>query len=150
MICKQVNDTGITLVADTGSLFETITADIIPDFFNANGDENEFDARSDAKGPEPEVLLVADVDDSILVFVGLERVGGIVVLDVTDPANPVFQDYVNRRNFGVASLEDAVCKGVPPYKWISSCLLDISCVSVMCCCRLTWKTSLHWTHLLKA
>ena len=96
-------------------MFEDITADVTPDFFNSNGDTNDFDSRSDAKGPEPEILVLADVDDVILLFVGLERIGGIVVLDVTDPANPVFQDYVNRRNFGVNSpdLEELVRRAAP-------------------------------------
>lgn len=32
-------------------------------------------------------------------FVGLERVGGVMVYDVTDPAAPDFVDYVNTRSF---------------------------------------------------
>jgi hypothetical protein len=33
------------------------------------------------------------------VFLGLERVGGIVVLEVTEPRRPAFVEYVNPRNF---------------------------------------------------
>ena len=32
-------------------------------------------------------------------FIGLERVGGIVVFDVTDPRRPTFVQYLNTRDF---------------------------------------------------
>ena len=32
-------------------------------------------------------------------FIGLERIGGIVVYDLTDPTAPAFVQYVNNRDF---------------------------------------------------
>ena len=76
-----------------------ITAFVNPDHFNANSTENGPDIRSDDKGPEPEGVAVGKVAGHTLAFVGLERIGGVVVYDVSNPAHPVFQDYVNNRNF---------------------------------------------------
>ncbi|MEL6803625.1 MAG: T9SS type A sorting domain-containing protein, partial [Bacteroidota bacterium] len=40
-------------------------------------------------------------------FIGLERVGGVMIYDVTDPTAPFFVNYFNNRNFDVdAELED--------------------------------------------
>lgn len=96
-------------VYDSGSDFERITADLLPDDFNSNNDENgSFDARSDDKGPEPEGLAIGALLGRTYAFIGLERVGGIMVYDITDPHKVVFQDYVNNRNFGVDAVsEDA-------------------------------------------
>jgi hypothetical protein len=35
----------------------------------------------------------------VYAFVGLERMSGIVVVDVTDPKKPVFQQYADTRDF---------------------------------------------------
>lgn len=84
---------------DSGDDFEQITAAVIPDNFNASNDDNEFDDRSDDKGPEPEGVTIGIVGDAIYAFIGLERVGGIMVYDVTNPYAPVFVEYVNNRDF---------------------------------------------------
>ena len=86
-------------VSDSGDLFEQLTADEIPDFFNSDNDENTFDTRSDAKGPEPEALALGEHRGRRYAFVGLERVGGIVILDITDPSAPLFIDYETNRDF---------------------------------------------------
>ena len=36
-------------------------------------------------------------------FLGLERIGGIMIYDVTDPTAPVFVEYVNQRDFAAAT-----------------------------------------------
>jgi hypothetical protein len=36
-------------------------------------------------------------------FIGLERVGGVIVYDVTDPAESFFETYINNRNFTAAN-----------------------------------------------
>lgn len=52
------------------------------------------DARSDDKGPEPEGINTAVVDGRTLVFVGLERGGGgVMIYDVTDVKNVQFVTY---------------------------------------------------------
>ena len=87
------------LVFDSGSDFAEITSQIYPENFNANGENDSFDSRSDDKGAEPEALAIGEVNGSIYAFVGLERIGGIMVYDISNPRAPVFQYYVNNRDF---------------------------------------------------
>lgn len=90
-----------TLVYDSGDEMERVTAARLPNHFNANHTANARDARSPAKGPEPEAVAVGVVDGRRYAFIGLERIGGIFVYDITTPAAPVFVDYVNNRDFTV-------------------------------------------------
>jgi DNA-binding beta-propeller fold protein YncE len=93
------DETG-NLVFDSGDDFEQITARLIPSEFNSNNDANgSFDSRSDDKGPEPEGIEIARVFSKTYAFIGLERVGGIMVYDITTPRNPKFVQYVNNRDF---------------------------------------------------
>lgn len=88
------------LVWDSGDQFEQILANLLPENFNATNDDNDsFDNRSDDKGPEPEGITIGMVGGRIYAFIGLERVGGIMMYDITDPTNPQFVNYVNNRNF---------------------------------------------------
>ena len=67
---------------------------------NSNSEEGpSFDNRSDNKGPEREGTAIGKIGASTFAFIGLERAGGIVVYDVSDPAAPDFVQYVNPRNF---------------------------------------------------
>ncbi len=82
-------------VFDSGDDFEQITALAVPELFNADdGDPDEFDDRSDDKGPEPEAITVGEVDGSLYAFIALERTGGIMVYDISDPANAMFEQYI--------------------------------------------------------
>ncbi len=84
------------LVFDSGDLLERITAEQVPSFFNSNGDfTSGFDSRSDNKGPEPEGVVVGVVNGRTYAFIGLERVGDVVVFDVTNPTAPEFIEYIN-------------------------------------------------------
>ncbi|QYJ68078.1 choice-of-anchor I family protein [Flavobacterium litorale] len=88
------------IVFDSGDDFEMYIANH-PNFsaiFNSDNDENNFKGRSRAKGPEPEGVVLGTISNRTFAFIGLERVGGVMVYDVTDPANPVFADYKNTRN----------------------------------------------------
>ncbi|WP_323775038.1 choice-of-anchor I family protein [Alcanivorax sp.] len=68
------------------------------DYFNTGHDEGDaMDSRSDAKGPEPEGLTIGQIGDKHFLFLGLERMGGVLVYDITDPTAPVYQDYLNSR-----------------------------------------------------
>jgi hypothetical protein len=90
------------LLFDSGDQLEQLTAARHPTFFNASNDENgadAFDNRSDNKGPEPEGLTIGFVDGVPYAFLALERVGGIAVYDLTDPAAPTFAGYTNHRDF---------------------------------------------------
>ncbi len=94
------------LVFDSGAELEQLLANLLPGEFNANHEENgSFDNRSDNKGPEPEGLTLGVVKGRLYAFIGLERIGGILMLDLTDPRNPEFVDYVNNRHFRDAAGE---------------------------------------------
>ena len=89
-----------TQVYDSGADFERITAEAYPDDFNSTNDENgDFDGRSDNKGPEPEGLALGVIDGRTYAFIGLERIGGVMVYDITDPMAVSFVSYVNNRDF---------------------------------------------------
>lgn len=88
-------------VFDSGSDFERITAQRLGDDFNATNDENGGDDRSDDKGPEPEAVEIASIHGKTYAFVGLERVGGIMVYDITNPENALFVQYISTRDFSV-------------------------------------------------
>jgi 2',3'-cyclic-nucleotide 2'-phosphodiesterase (5'-nucleotidase family) len=106
-IWKVEKKGGFTRVYDSGADFEKITASLLPADFNSTNDENAtFDNRSDNKGPEPEGVAVGEVAGRMLAFIGLERIGGVMVYDISDPENPGFVQYINPRDFTVAE-EDA-------------------------------------------
>ncbi len=81
------------LTWDSGNAFAQILATRAPDYFNANSDKK--DDRSDDKGAEPEAILAAHIDGHNLVFIGLERAGGIMVYNVDTPTNPVFKQFLH-------------------------------------------------------
>lgn len=89
------------LVFDSGEALEQLTAEAIPGFFNAGNDDNDLGSRNDAKGPEPEAVAIGEVDGTPYAFVGLERVGGIAVFDVSNPSAPTFATYINNRDFSL-------------------------------------------------
>ncbi|MDR7094649.1 choice-of-anchor I family protein [Hydrogenophaga laconesensis] len=69
------------------------------DFFNSGHNEgNAKDSRSDAKGPEPEGIALGQIGNKTFAFIGLERMGGVLVYDITTPTAPVRVDYLNTRN----------------------------------------------------
>ena len=106
----SIYDSEGNVVFDSGAEFEQITGELNePGIFhhNADNEEAEFDDRSDNKGPEPEALVVGTVGERTYAFIGAERVGGIFVYDVTDPANASFVTYVNNRDFSTDEYADA-------------------------------------------
>jgi len=94
------------LVFDSGDDFEQITADLYPEYFNSDNTENNFDSRSDAKGPEPEGVTIGKINGRTYAFIGLERISGVMIYDITNPLNPSFVNYSNNRNFNVPFTED--------------------------------------------
>lgn len=91
----SIRDTNGNLVFDSGDQFERITAAAVPQLFNSNGDPATFDTRSDNKGPEPEGVTIGVVNGRTYAFIGLERTGGVMVYEVTNPRQPVFVEYVS-------------------------------------------------------
>lgn len=104
----SIYDAEGNVVFDSGSDFEEITKDIEGLNFNADNEDPDFDDRSNNKGPEPEALTIGSVGDRTYAFIGMERVGGIFVYDVTDPAQAEFVTYTNNRDFTVDYDEDNV------------------------------------------
>jgi hypothetical protein len=96
------NGTTGAIVYDSGDDFERITA-ADPTYgvlFNASNSNNNFKNRSDNKGPEPEGVAVTEIEGQFYAFITLERVGGFMTYNVTDPANPIFEKYINNRDLG--------------------------------------------------
>lgn len=89
------------LVFDSGDQFEQVMATMFPTNFNANNSNNNRDTRSDDSGPEPEGLVLGRAFGRQWAFIGLERMGGVMVYDVTNPHEARFVNYVNNRNFSV-------------------------------------------------
>ncbi|WAB84281.1 choice-of-anchor I family protein [Microcella daejeonensis] len=104
-------DSAGTLVSDSGESLERITAEALPEFFNAGNDDNVLGSRNDAKGPEPEAVAIGEVDGRQYAFIGLERVGGIAVYDVTVPTAPEFTTYINNRDFSLDVEADIAAVG---------------------------------------
>lgn len=97
-----------SLVWDSGDEFERITAQQYPNDFNANNDETQsLESRSDNKGPEPEGVTVGQIGKQMYAFVGLERIGGIMVYDITNPQAPQFVTYANSRDFSATDIAKA-------------------------------------------
>ena len=96
----QVTENGLEEVFTSGDDFEALTAQYVPEYFNASNDNAVLDDRSGKKGPEAESVTVGTVDGKTYAFVALERTGGVMAYDVTDPEAITFVNYVNTRDFG--------------------------------------------------
>ena len=131
-------------VYDSANDFESIIANRVgsgelpPQAFNATHNNNSagqvpgastntFDSRSDDKGPEPEGVVVGQVNDRAYAFIGLERVGGVMIYDVTEPQDAFYVGYVNNRDFsqGVCTLVSAVPAAPPSSRSGGACSNDI-------------------------
>ena len=112
-----------TLVWDSGSAIEKFLES--PDcrlgrtrsipcatYFNSGHDEgNARDSRSDAKGPEPEGLALGKIGNKTFAFIGLERMGGVLVYDITNPLAPTRVDYLNTRDEWLTDPPDLATAG---------------------------------------
>lgn len=86
------------LVYDSGDQFERHTAAYHPLIFNADNEANGAKSRSRAKGPEPEGVTLGIIGTQTFAFITLERTGGVMVYNVTDPNNVTFVDYKHSRS----------------------------------------------------
>lgn len=91
-------------VYDSGSDFERITAELYPTVFNSSNDKTGLDSRSGKKGPEPEDVKTLKAGNKTYALVGLERIGGVMLYDISDMENVQFSDYINMRDFSGTSL----------------------------------------------
>ena len=89
------------LVFESGDQFERVISELRPDLYDrANADGSTLDDRSDQCGPEPEGFAVGAVNGRMYAFIGLERAGGVMVYDVTEPSAARFVCYENSRPAG--------------------------------------------------
>jgi DNA-binding beta-propeller fold protein YncE len=95
----SIRDATGALVFDSGDQFEQALAQIYPANFNATHDSNALDSRSSSKGPEPEGVVLGKAFGRTYAFIGLERIGGVMVYDITNPFDVQFVNYANNRNF---------------------------------------------------
>ncbi len=95
----EVTANGLIWTYDSGSDFEEITAEKLGDYFNCSNDKIKLDNRSGKKGPEPESVVTGTVKNKTYAFIALERIGGVMVYDITVPANAKFVNYINSREF---------------------------------------------------
>lgn len=86
-----------TIVYDSGDQFERHVAANYPLIFNADNEANGAKNRSRAKGPEPEGVTLGNIGGQTFAFITLERTGGVMVYNVTDPNNVTFTDYKHSR-----------------------------------------------------
>jgi len=82
----SILDAAGTIVFDSGDQLEQIIKASYPQLWDDN--------RSDNKGPEPESVVVGEVNGRNLLFLGLERANAVMVWDLTDLANIAFLDMI--------------------------------------------------------
>lgn len=92
-------------VYDSGSLLESEVLKANATFFNTTSKKLKLDDRSDNKGPEPEAIAVGQIGGSHFAFVGLERQGGFMLFDISNPQDVKFVRYVNNRNFATDNID---------------------------------------------
>ncbi|AXY03638.1 alkaline phosphatase [Vibrio alfacsensis] len=107
-------DENAKLIFDSGDDFAKIAFMNQGQNFNSTNDNNESgDDRSDDKGIEPEAIEVAYINGRHYAFIGLERQGGIMLYDISNPMQATFVHYVNRRDYHqpvCTQVEDGDCK----------------------------------------
>lgn len=108
----QVTSQGLKLVFDSGSDFESITAEVLPDYFNCSNDKISLDNRSGKKGPEAESVTIGKIKNRTYAFIALERISGIMVYDITNPTNVQFTNYINSRDFSAKVQDDVSPEGL--------------------------------------
>jgi len=115
-------DANLNLVWDSEDQISQTLATLHPANFNSNNDDNSsLKSRSDDKAAEPEAIEVAEINGYTIAFVGLERMGGIMVFDITDPNNPSFVSYFLHRDFSKPADDiDAGDLGPEDIKFISA------------------------------
>lgn len=85
-------------IYDSGNEFSRILSKRFPSWFNSKGQIENFDKRSDDKGVEPEAITVGTVKGKRLAFIGLERMGGVMVYDISNPKAVKFVTYFHNSN----------------------------------------------------
>lgn len=82
-----------TIVYDSGDQIAKTIFELNPSVFNSS-EGGAADKRSDDKGAEPETVTTLKTGNKTLLFVGLERTGGVMIYDISNPSNPVFLEWI--------------------------------------------------------
>lgn len=105
-------DTG-EQVFDSANAFERITALRYGSLFNQDHNGSlAGDKRSNSKGPEPEAIAIGEIGGHTYAFVGMERMGGIMTYDISNPYAPAFVQYVNDRDVTQTANADNATAGM--------------------------------------
>lgn len=102
----EVNGDGLALVFDSGSEMEEKTRELFPDFFNCSNDNQALGDRNGKKGPEIETVTTGTIGTKTYAFATLERTGGVMVYDITNPTSSSYVNYINSRDFSHAVHND--------------------------------------------
>jgi DNA-binding beta-propeller fold protein YncE len=90
------------VVFDSGNQLEIITANKFGTSFNNDSATINPQYDSPWKGPEPEPLVLGVIEVNgeprSYAFVGSEKMGGIWIYDITEPARSEYVTYFNNRN----------------------------------------------------
>jgi hypothetical protein len=109
------NATTGAVVFDSKDLLEQITSKhpYFGSIFNASNTVGtpSLKNRSDDKGPEIEGIAVHEYNGSMYAFVSSERLGGVFIFNVQNPAAPIFVGYYNNRS-NTASGPDLGAEGI--------------------------------------
>lgn len=108
----EVGAEGLSLVYDSANDFESMTWEFLPEYYNASNDDVELESRTAKKGTEPEAVTIASISGKTYAFIALERIGGIMIYDITDPAAATYINYVNTRDFNGATEGDVAPEGL--------------------------------------
>ncbi len=107
-----VAEEGLSLVYDSANEFEAKTFEYLPAYYNVSNDDVELESRTAKKGIEPEAVTLAAVNGRTYAFIALERIGGIMAYDITDPAEAAFVNYINTRDFNDVLTGDVAPEGL--------------------------------------
>ncbi len=82
-----------SVIYDSGDQIGKTIFELDPNMFN-NNEGSEADKRSDDKGVEPEAVETLKIGHKTFLFVGLERTGGVMVYDISNPSQPKFMTWL--------------------------------------------------------
>lgn len=95
------NGTSGAQVYDSNDQLERITSThpVYSPLFNMSNGMGTGTAknRSDDKGPEAEGSAVASINGDHFAFIALERIGGVMMYNITNPSMPAYTGYYNHR-----------------------------------------------------
>lgn len=115
----EVKKNKLQEVFTSGNDFEKLTSKYVPEYFNCSNDDASIDSRSGKKGPEPESVAVGNVNGKTYAFIALERTGGIMAYDITNPAKAKFVNYINSRDFNTVTAGSEEYEDGKLDKWVT-------------------------------